>query len=335
MTFDDILSADAAGAYGVVVQENGVLLVSGKLRFGDSSGSSSTYFRDSNRVIVFKNWIVGDSFYELRVQGNSSGTTYFFLGSKVGTGDSAVGSGGCFVKTNGQKYALEMDQPNVSGIGLYGCTFVGAGIVNCDRSSTEAVSSSFLSCGQVKAGTGTFLACTFATSSATASGAMLLPAGNTHNVRYSQFSDNARGVEIPNAGTYTFTGLKFYGNTYDVRNSSGGAVTINASSGSNVSTYENTSGSTTTINNTVNLTLTGLVPGSEVRIYDQSMNELDGTESSGSTFVFTYNYTPDTAVDIVIHSLGYQYYRIEDYILPATDSALPVKQLLDRQYENP
>ena len=77
------------------------------------------------------------------------------------------------------------------------------------------------------------------------------------------------------------------------------------------------------------LTLTGIKPDSEVRIYDTAMNELAGVESSGASFSYTYQYSPATAVTVVIFNINYKAVRFE-YTLPDINSDLPIQQSLDR-----
>jgi hypothetical protein len=77
------------------------------------------------------------------------------------------------------------------------------------------------------------------------------------------------------------------------------------------------------------LTLIGLKPDSEVRIYDSNMNELSGIELSGASFQYTYQYSPATSVTVVIFNIDYKAVRFE-YTLPDVDSELPIQQSLDR-----
>lgn len=85
---------------------------------------------------------------------------------------------------------------------------------------------------------------------------------------------------------------------------------------------------------TPTLTLTGLKPGSEVRIFRASNNaELAGIENSGTTFAATYEYTGDIDVTIVILALGYQWLSV-DYTLTAEDATIPIQQVVDRVYLN-
>ena len=50
---------------------------------------------------------------------------------------------------------------------------------------------------------------------------------------------NANAVRIATAGTYTFSGLKFINNTYDIENSSTGAVLIDRTNGADPTTFTN------------------------------------------------------------------------------------------------
>jgi hypothetical protein len=84
------------------------------------------------------------------------------------------------------------------------------------------------------------------------------------------------------------------------------------------------------------LTLTGLVIGSEVRVYlgtdPASVTDIDGTESSGTTFSTTHTSAGQEGI-IVVFATGYQTIR-----LPITFSAgavsIPVQQTVDRVFEN-
>lgn len=145
-----------------------------------------------------------------------------------------------------------------------------------------------------------------------------------------------RAVKLTVAGSYVFDNLKFYGNVYDIENSSSGDVTISAINGSNVSTYINTGGGSVSISNPITLTLSGLVEDSEVRIFSHgTTTELDGVENSDTTFQYNYNYAAGTYVDIVVHNVDYIYYRINNYLLQSSSTNLPIQQQFDRVYRNP
>jgi hypothetical protein len=84
------------------------------------------------------------------------------------------------------------------------------------------------------------------------------------------------------------------------------------------------------------LTLTGLKSNSEVRVFAHGTAiELAGTESSTTTFDYEYVYAPATYVDVVILHLDWNYYRIDNYLLSASNSSIPIVQITDRVYANP
>jgi hypothetical protein len=116
-----------------------------------------------------------------------------------------------------------------------------------------------------------------------------------------------------------------------------GKATINCSNGSNPSSALDPNYGCTRIVNTVTLTLTGLIAGSEVRIYTHdTTTELSGIESvEGSTHAYSYTYVAGTYVDIVVLAMGYLYYRLENFLLASTSASLPIAQQRDRQYTNP
>ena len=61
----------------------------------------------------------------------------------------------------------------------------------------------------------------------------------TSKITNSSFTNCNRAMKITTAGSYTFSNLTFSGNTFDIVNASGGAVTINATSGANPATFAN------------------------------------------------------------------------------------------------
>jgi hypothetical protein len=84
------------------------------------------------------------------------------------------------------------------------------------------------------------------------------------------------------------------------------------------------------------LTLTGLQPNSEVRIFRASDNiELAGVENSGASFSYPYTWVgADTPVIIVVHSLGYEYLRLTGVSLTSIGGSVPIQQRRDRSYAN-
>jgi hypothetical protein len=90
------------------------------------------------------------------------------------------------------------------------------------------------------------------------------------------------------------------------------------------------------------LTLTGLITGSEVRIYQSGSGtpgelgaELAGVESSGTSFSYNYIYTGDLYANIVIVNIQYEYILLEDILVTSANASIPIQQRIDRNYFNP
>lgn len=138
------------------------------------------------------------------------------------------------------------------------------------------------------------------------------------------------------AGTYSLTGNSFTG--YGANNTDNaaihftattGTITVNVSGG-NIPTFKS-DGATIILQTSSTLTLNGLQPNTEVRIYQAgTTTEVAGVENSGTSEVFAISVA---SVDIVLHNLGYLYQRIKN-VDTSTDQTLPIQQRVDRQYEN-
>lgn len=159
------------------------------------------------------------------------------------------------------------------------------------------------------------------------------------NIENSSFlgnvNDAATAAAIQHASStgspFTYDALTFSGNDFDINNSSGNSITIDATNNANPSTSK---GSSVTINNPITYELTDLISGSEVRIFRVSDNvELTGTESSTTTFAYNYNYAGDVDIFIIIQKTNYEWLRIND-TLGSTSVSQKIFQRLDRNYAN-
>lgn len=92
--------------------------------------------------------------------------------------------------------------------------------------------------------------------------------------------------------------------------------------------------------NAVTITLTGLQPNSEVRLYKGTTANpgaaifLDGVENSGTTLTLTHT-EPGQNAYLVIAALQYENFIIKFTPLPTTNSTIPIQQRFDRNYVNP
>ena len=314
VTWEDIFAADndSNNKYGVIIKYQGVYYLQGKLQFGDAAQTAITYFKDVSKIIIFQDAKVGGSFYEIVLVGATGYKTSFVLGVKSGT----VGISGCIFNaaSSTKPYKLLATDANIDAFGFYGCTFLEANTISlpADATNHEVLNSSFEKCVEVLVSTCITENCNFISAD---DESILLPSGNTHKTKNSSFINNPNATRIPNAGTYTFDGLKFTGNTIDIDNTSGGAVTVNCYNGANPTTETGD----TTINTAVTLTVQGVKTGTEPTNYVrcrietypggvQLMNE-EANQSYGSEGYYrateSYNYTSDQEVVVKARYKGY------------------------------
>ena len=132
-------------------------------------------------------------------------------------------------------------------------------------------------------------------------------------------------LDFDTAGTYTLTSC----NIEEVTNSSGGTVIIN-NAGSTINI--NTGPDISIVAPPATLTLNGLQPNTEVRVYEAgTFIEIDGVENSGTSFSTSVTVP---SVDIVIFNL--QYIPIKLFgIATTSDVSLPINQVFDRNFNNP
>lgn len=353
ITFEDIFQsgsrttgtvADPAGivsgAWGILTSVGGTYYGAAKLRFGSTTQTIDTVFKDTNKTLVWRNFPVSSSFYEIALTGSSTNTTTVQFGELVNT----VPANGCVITApSGAVWNLTVGaSPSASALLAYASQFsqMRRGILATSGSVIE--NCTFNQCGTLIVSSSTLIEgsgfnnniITYGSSSLRVTSASFMDTINT-----CEFVGNYVAVELTSPGTHSFTDLAFSGNTYDVWNSSGGAILINANnSNPSIGKVLNSAGSTTNIVNTVTLTLTGIVSGSEVRIFAAGTDtELAGTESTDvdGLFDYVYNYTPSTFVDIVVHNIQYVYYRVDGYELGAENGTLPIQQSFDRNYNNP
>jgi len=100
-TFSDILStvSSSTNAWGIITSISGIYYVVGKMVFGSTNQSVESIFEEVNKTIVFKNYPVSPSLYEIKVIGAWGQKTNF----KLGRYDPLLlyASNGCVVKGAG------------------------------------------------------------------------------------------------------------------------------------------------------------------------------------------------------------------------------------------
>ncbi len=139
-------------------------------------------------------------------------------------------------------------------------------------------------------------------------------------------SFDSNTFEFATAGTYDLSGGTFAG-TITLTNTSGGVLVIVLPSGTS---YTNTGPSITVTNPGVQLTVTGLVPGSDVVVLAAGTTTILDQVDSVNSYVFEY--TTPQAVDIGVIKPGYVPLYIRNYTLGSSSASLPVNQSVDRNY---
>jgi hypothetical protein len=341
-TWAQILAEDAsttAGkAYGVITKQGGAYVLQGPITFGSTTAGVATYFKDTSQVIMFDDQPVSSTLYEIKVQGNATGTTKVYFGTKSGSN----GISGCFFKSVGTtaKFKLTATDSNITDLGLYGCNFVNAATISLPTYSAtrEALNCAFEACAEVLASTCTLTYCNFVSSASYA----VQIASASHNLTYCNFINCSTGIEqtvnsvtftgcgFSSSGTghaievkagtgtnnlsgCTFTGYTAGSTTAAYYNTGNGTLTVNVSNGANPTTYSTGTGSVTLVSS-VSLTVDANVSlnGAEIRVYDLDNSpagslgtELAGYESnSGATF--SYTGAPGNVVWLQIMKSGYE-----------------------------
>lgn len=96
VTFADILAVDSSvtNSYGILTQAGGIFYGAGKLIFGTIGQTAITFFKDTNQVIVFQDFPVAATFYELKLAGAAGFATTVQFGNFSG----GLTSGGVTIK---------------------------------------------------------------------------------------------------------------------------------------------------------------------------------------------------------------------------------------------
>ncbi len=136
------------------------------------------------------------------------------------------------------------------------------------------------------------------------------------------------------ADTYVFTGITGSGTVnFDNDSVNDTTVSINGSLSATVEGPPTTGGGDLVLSQPiVSLTLTDLVPGSNVRVYETGTQTLLGNvASSGTSFVLPYTGTP--TVDYTVYNVDYGFVHVIGLALPVAGTTQPVAQVEDRAYE--
>jgi len=334
-TFADFVTAEQnnTNMWGVIRSYKGILLVQGKLKFGSTTNAVATYFKDTTSpILLFLNSMYSEGFCDVIFQGNAGANTEIYFGTK--SGDAGVQGPIFKSESTSNRFNITANGTNITKYGVCGSIIDGPNVITLADFDVnkDFLSNTVSKNAEMLPGTGRVGYCNFLSSP----GRALRLSSTSHTIASCSFIGCQTGINVTVAGTSSFPNLKFSNNTYDIENSSPGDVTISAIYGSNPSTVNNSSGHSTTINNNKVLTISGLISGSEARIYKDSDNsELAGIEVSDTSFVYEYNYVSDIASHIVVFKNDYIALWYSGITLGVNGYSLLVQQQKDRQYNNP
>lgn len=370
--FKDLLDADEGdnnNQYGVIRSLGGtedIVQFQGVIEIG-SGASTSTYFDDINRIVAVRSPLYLDTtnnpsdvyspvipsdFQNVTIQGNATSGTFVTFGEKVGDGDDARGRNGLtFLGNNEFDISFSFDDGNVDSTLLYGTTirnFNGTLDWSLPTSGHEFIGSIIDGCSQYNASSGVVIRNSAFQNHTGNDGAFLYNSGtdikNCNFLANSNLLGSGAAIQHPFSGSFIYDNLTFSDNDFDINFSlpTSGDLVIQATNGADPATSKKGNvNSTVDIQNTVLLTLTDIVVGSEVRIYKSNPTgvfpeELAGTETEDDgTFLYAYNYTGDFDADIVVVNTGYVYFRQNDNTLTSSPATIKINQVFDRNYENP
>lgn len=338
ITFASLYATDStnANAWGIITQNAGIYYGAGTMRVGSSAQANTCLFKDTNAVLVWRNFPVSNTLYSFTLAGAASQRTTFQLGEKVGTSTSD----GCVVRGQGTAVWNVVCDAN-SDFKAYASS-LSRMLAATLSSGSELRNTALSACGTIEVNGATIASCTF--SAHTATQLKLDAASEAANLSSLVFTSGGTGhaIEITAAGDYNLTGHTFSG--YAASNGTTGNETIhvNLASGTvNISVDVNVSIRTAgaTVNVTVGqktLTLTNIVSGSDVVILTAGTSTVlssnDGATNPVTTFQYTYSYSAGTFVDIAVYKVGYVPFVTRNYELTNSNGSLPIAQVVDRNY---
>ena len=339
------LRNDAQGnRWGLIQETAGGYLWQGHMQIGDTPAASACRFEDSNTTIFVK-WTpkVTRRFNKIEIINSNSYVDWEGITFQV-----------LDITTKSRGW-LKMTDP--ATLYFTSCSFTDMDkfIFNYSSNPCEISLTSFTRCGTITQGGASFDGCTISNSTS----AIALSADNLETITNCDFISDGTGhaIELTVSGDGD---LVFDGNTFTdyasangstgneaLYNNTGNYIIINLQNTTSVPSYRNGAGASTLVQLGVTLTLSGIVSGSEVRIQQARGVNPSGAElyhvesvpaSAGGIVEWTYNYSDygdNYYIDVIVHNVYYTHLRIDDILLPAANSTIPIQQQSDRWYSNP
>lgn len=320
LTWDEIATADAVGAYRIVEKVNGVYFLRGDVQIGD--GTNTTYFEPSGQVAVYVDEQINTGLYNIGFVDSASNLTNIDI------------SGGAW-SAGTQRFTIDASDTDINAFTIDGLQVSLAGTIDFHTGATVQ-NTSFSDCYQIDPSGATFENNTISNYSETAvNGAILWPGGTT--VSDCSFLNCDEAIEITQTVDQTFDGLIFSGNTDDVHLNNGGtSIDVNKTNGANPTTYVATGGGTVTFTASFILTLENVPSGVQATIVNSSTRtELKNEVSTGVDI--TYSHGGGETVDILFIGLNYDPNTSDVFnlTLPNANRTITVDLIDDPNYDNP
>jgi hypothetical protein len=336
-------------AWGMFTEKEGIYFVQGKIYIGNTTQTANVSFKDSGRIIQ---WAKSEYYYSggwvtsypigacgIEIQDAASYTTEFEDGILVGTDKGRAGSQ--FTGNSILNVLLDLYGGNNAGstTKLYGTGFKDlTGTLTWGNDSDHLFYSGIINrCNQFNPiGAPVLRNCTFAETNDTDAGLLW---NENIDIKDCNFIANTLGaaIEMPSAaGTpYNYDNLQFSGNTYDVYNSSGSALTVGKTNTSNPNTSE---GSSVTFTQSISLTMVvknesaQAIVGAYAYIDDNNESPYILNTTTNGDGVAATGYTGSTISGSTwrVRKYGYKYYK-QLVDIESSNISIPITLILDPQ----
>lgn len=332
MDFDGIANAinNGAGNIPLAVKSGAAMTLWTPVQFG---GGDACHVNVNLRTFQFPRKADGAKYLDFHVSNNKMGVEFYGL-----SGDTLTFTNSVFTSDSPYYWKFNASHNAGATIDFSGTTVVGATVTLQATSDLDGMA--FINCPSFTQNGATLTGMEF-TNTKVISASL----DDMALISNSSFESGGTGHAIEVSGsadTITFTGNTFTGyasssgstgNEAIYVNIASGTVTINISGGGSTPSIK-TAGATVVVNNSVTLTLTGLVTGSDIVVRTANTNTviLSVDANSGTTYDYSYSYVAGTYVNIFVAKAGYVPYTVWDYQLGATDTSLPISQVVDRAY---
>lgn len=309
-------------------------------------------FTDTNAQWLWANAeFLPDDVYSISALGNAGGTTNVTFGIKTGTGNDATGAQGLVVSSasDGPRWSIDVDDPNLDSIGFYGCLFNHGNDFQVDDAAVELIGTTLLDVSTMTLGGGLLQRSTVVNAN-TADGVPFITSNDPTRIKFTSFEfSDGHAIEITSAvgEPFTFQGNTFAG--YGADGTTDAAIladnltfTLSVANGGDTPTVREINGADVTVENNVSVTVAGLQDDTEAAAYVTSTGALiaeaePATDGSPGNRSFTFSAGAGVDVYITLFNLEWNVppnNRI-DLTVPNNDTTIPVTQVTDRVYDNP